>query len=562
MKLCTPNKFIRAILPFFILLFSIPIHAQTSQSFGAVEEGKFTIEEFVYDDGSSEPLTQHYRTLGTPRRGSNGKVENAILIMHGTTGSGASFLSERYAGVLFGEGAILDTNKYFIILPDAIGHGQSSRPSDGSAGNFPRYTYDDTIRALYQLLQEHLKVDHLRLVTGTSMGGMQSWVWGYMYPDFMDAIMPLASLPIEIAGRNRMLRKMMIDAITRDPDYNKGFYKAQPNGLQEAMYPLIFMVSSPLQYQLQAPTREASETMLDTLVERYSSRIDANDLVWAFDASRFYNPAPHLEKITAPLIAVNSADDQVNPPELGILESLIGRVPNGEAAMLGITTLTRGHGTHSMPTIWGPYMARLLTATEPATAAVNNELMTPDSAAWQTPAPDTYIARFETTEGLFRIEVKREDAPIGADRFYQLVTNGYYDGVHINRVVEGFIAQFGLHGKPSINAIWKQNYINDDPVKQSNTRGSVTFAMTGPDTRSTQVYINTVDNQRLDGDGFAPFGKVIEGMDVIDRLYALYGEEAGGGLRAGNQGPLETGGSEYINERYPLLDFIRVAHVE
>jgi homoserine O-acetyltransferase len=397
------------------------------------------------------------------------------------------------------------------------------------------------------------------------MGGMQSWVWGYMYPDFMDAIMPLASLPVEIAGRNRMLRKMMIDAVTRDPEYNEGFYEAQPKGLQEAMYPLIFMVSSPLQYQLQAPTREASETMLETLVSRYSSRIDANDLVWAFDASRFYNPEPHLEKISAPLIAINSADDQVNPPELGILESLIGRIPNAEAATLAISPLTRGHGTHSMPSIWGPYLARLLAATDKGNAVstpINEELMTPESATWQASAPDSYIARFETTEGLFRIKVKRDDAPIGADRFYQLVSKGFYNGVHINRVVEGFIAQFGLHGEPSVNAIWKQNYIKDDPVKLSNSRGSVSFAMTGPHTRSTQVYINTGDNQRLDADGFAPFGTVIEGMDVIERLYSLYEEGAGGGLRGGRQGPLETGGSKYINEHFPLLDFIRVARVE
>lgn len=562
MKIYIPNATVRHILLFLWLLVSLPSHAQTDESFGAVTEGEYTIENFAYDDGSIEALTQHYRTLGKPRRGNNGKVENAILIMHGTTGSGGSFLSERYAGVLFGEGAILDTNKYFIILPDAIGHGQSSRPSAGSAGDFPRYTYDDTVRALYQLLIEHLKVDHLRLVTGTSMGGMQSWVWGYTYPNFMDAIMPLASLPVEIAGRNRMLRKMMIDAVTRDPEYNNGFYEAQPKGLQEAMYPLIFMVSSPLRYQLQAPTRETSETMLDTLVSRYSSRIDANDLVWAFDASRFYNPAPHLGKILAPLMAINSADDQVNPPELGILESLIGRVPKGEAATLLISPLTRGHGTHSMPTIWGPYMARLLAASDKSSVAINEALMKPELEAWQASAPDTYIARFETTEGLFRIEVKRDDAPIGADRFFHLVSKGFYDGVHINRVVEGFIAQFGLHGEPLVNAIWKQNYINDDPVKLSNTRGSVSFAMTGPHTRSTQVYINTGDNHRLDADGFAPFGTVIEGMDVIDRLYSLYGEDAGGGLRGGRQGPLETGGSKYINEHFPLLDFIRVARVE
>ncbi|AEP28996.1 alpha/beta fold hydrolase [Brumicola nitratireducens] len=552
----------RQLLIGLCLLFAVSGYSQAATP---VVEGKYTIENFAYDDGSRVNLTQHYRTLGTPRRDENGRVENAIIIMHGTTGSGASFLSDRYAGVLFGDGQILDASEYFIILPDAIGHGQSSRPSAGSAANFPKYTYDDTVRALHQLLTDHLKVDHLRLVTGTSMGGMQSWVWGYTYPDFMDAIMPLASLPVEIGGRNRMLRKMMIDAVKNDPDYKEGFYEEQPDGMREAMYSLIFMVSSPLQYQLQAPTREASEAMLDSLVERYSTRIDANDLVWAFDSSRFYNPEPHLEKISAPLMAINSADDQVNPPELGLLESLIVRVPHGNAATLAISKLTRGHGTHSMPSIWGPYLARLLDATETrkqSSLPTKNHLEKPTAAVWQERAPDTFTVRFETTEGMFRIEVKRDDAPLGADRFYQLVSNGFYDGVHINRVVEGFIAQFGIHGVPSINAVWKNNYISDDPVKRSNTRGSVAFAMTGPDTRATQVYINTGNNKRLDADGFAPFGEVIEGMDVIDRLYSPYGENAGGGLRGGRQGPLETGGSDYINQNFPLLDFIRVAHVE
>ncbi len=552
------------ILICLLLLFAAP--ASYAQTAGPVAvEGDFTIAKFKYDDGSIETLTQHYRTLGKPRRGSDGKVENAVLIMHGTTGSGAGFVNERFAGVLFGDGQILDASKYFIILPDAIGHGLSSRPSAGSAADFPHYTYDDMVRALHQLLIEHLQVDHLRLVTGTSMGGMQSWVWGYTYPDFMDALMPLASLPVEIAGRNRMLRKMMINAIKNDPDYNDGFYDAQPRGLREAMYPLIFMVSSPLQYQLEAPTREAAETMLDNLVQRYSSRIDANDLIWAFDASRFYNPAPHLQKISAPLVAINSADDQVNPPELGLLESHIVLVPRGNATTLAISPLTRGHGTHSLPNLWGPHLARLLAVTDKnikSSLEAISQRLSPKAHIWQTQAPDSYTARFETTEGLFRIEVKRDDAPLGADRFYQLISSGFYDGVHINRVVEGFIAQFGIHGVPTVNAVWKEHYIADDPVKRSNSLGTVAFAMTGPNTRSTQVYINTGDNARLDSDGFAPFGQVIEGMDVIKRLYALYGENAGGGLRGGLQGPLEQGGSEYIDQKYPLLDFITAARVE
>lgn len=558
------NTFAAATLVLCVAVTSFSTAVADDQAITSVE-GDFTIERFEYGDGNVGSLTQHYRTLGSPRMDAYGKVTNAVLIMHGTTGSGAGFLSDNYGGVLFGPGELLDATRYFLILPDSIGHGQSSRPSAGEATKFPRYTYDDMVKAQHQLLIEQLGVNHLRLVTGTSMGGMLSWVWGYTYPEFMDGLMPLASLPVEIAGRNRMLRKMIIDAVTNDPDYNQGFYTEQPAGLREAMYPLIFMVSSPLQYQLQAPTRESSEAMLDGLVTRYSSHMDANDLIYAFDASRNYNPAPHLQDIQAPLLAINSADDQVNPPELGLLESHIGLVPDGAAVTLAISPLTRGHGTHSFPTVWGPYLARFLASTAGEKSATDRDygsLREPESSLWQDAAPEQYIARFETTEGVFRISVERQLAPLGADRFYHLVKQGYYDGVHINRVVSGFIAQFGVHGTPAVNTLWKTNMIVDDPVRASNIRGAVSFATTGPDTRATQVFINTGDNSRLDVDGFAPFGEVVEGMDVVDHLYALYGEDAGGGLRGGRQGPLETGGSAYLDQNYPLLDFILKADVE
>ncbi len=521
-----------------------------------VVEGDFVIRDFVYESGETRDLRQHYRTIGTLRRDANGQASNAVIIMHGTTGSGAGFLRDQYAGVLFEPGGLLDATEYFIILPDAIGHGGSSRPSDGLKGRFPAYTYDDMVRAQYRMLTEHLGVDHLRLVTGTSMGGMFSWVWGYTYPEFMDALMPLASLPVEIAGRNRMLRKMIIDGVKRDPDWNGGDYDEQPAGLREALYPLVVMVSSPLQYQAAAPTREAAEAMLENLVNRYGSVMDANDLVWAFDASRFYNPAPHLEKITAPLLAINSADDQVNPPELGILTRETARVPNGQSVVLPITSLTRGHGTHSHPSIWGPYLARLLAATDPGQPEPHPLLLQPSDKAWQDQAPEVFTARFRTTEGAFEITAHRNWAPLGADRFYNLVRHGFYDGVTINRVVAGFIAQFGLSGDPEVTAAWAGSAIGDDPVAASNTRGRVAFAMTGPDTRNTQVYINLVDNQRLDSDDFAPFGEVTAGMAVVDRLYALHGEQAGGGMRGGRQGPIEQGGSAYLEANYPLLDVI------
>ena len=284
--------------------------------------------------------------------------------MHGTTGRGGGFLSDRFAGTLFGPGQLLDAERYYIILTDAIGHGQSSRPSDGLHMAFPKYTYDDMVLAQYRLLTEHLGVNHLRLVMGTSMGGMHTWVWGYTYPEFMDALMPLASLPVEIAGRNRMLRKMIIDSVRNDPEWDGGEYVEQPPGLIEAMHPLIVMVSCPLQWQKEAPTREQAEAFLEARIQRYAANMDANDLIYQFDSSRFYDPSPHLEKIVAPLLAINSADDQVNPPELGILESEIKKVPNGRAIILPITDQTRGHGTHSYPAIWGPYLEELLAETD------------------------------------------------------------------------------------------------------------------------------------------------------------------------------------------------------
>jgi homoserine O-acetyltransferase len=329
----------------------------------APAEGDCTLRDFRFASGEALPeLRVHYTTLGTPARDGAGKVRNAVLILHGTSGDGKGFLREQFAGQLFGPGQLLDAASHFIILPDGIGHGKSSRPSDGLHMRFPKYTYDDMVRAQHGLLTQCLKVDHLRLVMGTSMGGMHTWVWGYTYPDFMDALMPLASLPVEIAGRNRMLRKMAIDAITGDPEWKHGEYAAEPRGLVGAADVLVFMVSTPLQWQKEAPTREKAEALLDTLVQRYKSTLDANDLIYQFDASRDYNPLPHLGEIRAPLYAVNSADDQVNPPELGILDEAIHHVPRGRYILLPITAETRGHGTHSLPAIWGKYLAELLAA--------------------------------------------------------------------------------------------------------------------------------------------------------------------------------------------------------
>lgn len=333
----------------------------SAQQYPKPQEGNYVTRNFRFSDGSTLPeLNQHYTTLGTPKKNSAGQVTNAVLVMHGTTGSGNGFLNERFAGHLFGPGQLLDANEYYIILPDAIGHGKSSKPSDGLHMKFPAYTYDDMVQAQYLLLTRGLGVNHLRLVMGTSMGGMQTWVWGYTFPEFMDALMPLASLPVEIGGRNRMLRKMVIDAIETDPEWMNGEYKEQPRGLTYATYPLMFMVSSPLQWQKVAPTREEAEKFLHDGVERYKASLDANDMIYQFDASRLYNPHPNLSKIKAPLFAINSADDQVNPPELGILEHEIKMVERGRYILLPISNETRGHGTHSIPAIWGGYLNELL----------------------------------------------------------------------------------------------------------------------------------------------------------------------------------------------------------
>jgi homoserine O-acetyltransferase len=338
-----------------------------STAFPAPTEGDFTVRDFRFQDGESLPeLRLHYRTLGSPHRGVRGLVDNAVLIMHGTGGSGSQFLSNQFAGVLFGPGALLDATKYYIILPDGIGHGKSSKPSDGLHAKFPHYGYIDMVTAQHRLLTDGLHVDHLRLVMGTSMGGMQTWLWGERYPDFMDALMPLASLPVQIAGRNRMTRRMVIDSIKNDPQWNNGEYKQQPRGLTAAVYTLMMMSSSPLQWQKQAPTRDEADKMFDRLVESSVSRNDANDMLYQFDSSRDYDPQPGLEKITAPLLAINSADDQVNPPELGILEREIKRVARGRYILIPISDQTRGHGTHSLPAIWQQHLADLLKDSEPA----------------------------------------------------------------------------------------------------------------------------------------------------------------------------------------------------
>jgi homoserine O-acetyltransferase len=263
-------------------------------------------------------------------------------------------------------GGVLDIQKYFLILPDDIGHGESSKPSDGLHAHFPAYDYDDMVRAQRMMLDE-MKIDHLRLILGTSMGCMQSFVWGEAYPGFMDALAPFACLPVQIAGRNRMMRYMAIHAIKQDPAWMNGEYKTEPvEGLRTANEMLLIMGSSPLQMQKQAPTREQAEQYVDRYLERTMASTDANNMLFYLNASRNYDPSPRLEIITAPVLWINSADDFINPPELGIAETMVKRIPHGRFILLPITDATRGHGTHTVAAIWKNDLAEFMRQTEPA----------------------------------------------------------------------------------------------------------------------------------------------------------------------------------------------------
>lgn len=347
---------------FLLVFFTNSVNAQKA----SVKDDYFIIKQFKFNDGKIiDSFKLHYYYLGTPHLNKQGSIDNAVLIMHGTGGSGESLLTENFAGNLFNKGQILDANKYFIILPDALGHGKSSKPSDGLKMNFPNYTYDDMVDADYLLLTNHLNIKHARLIMGTSMGAMHTWVFGYRYPEFMDALMPLASLPIEIAGRNRILRKMIIESIKSDPTWNNGNYVQQPMfGLRHALNILMIMSSAPLQMQKEAPTRALSEQYLEKYMLNAIKGKDVNDMIYQFDASREYNPAPYLSKIKAPLVAINSADDQINPPELKVLDTAISKVQNGKYILLPISSETRGHGTHSLPKIWGIHLQALLDQTK------------------------------------------------------------------------------------------------------------------------------------------------------------------------------------------------------
>ena len=324
-------------------------------------EGDYAIRDFKFASGETLPeLRLHYRTLGKPEKDANGQTRNAVLIMHGTTGSGVQFIRPEFAGELFGKDQPLDATKFFIVLPDEVGHGKSSKPSDGMHAKFPRYGYTDMVEAQYRLLTEGLDVNRARLVMGTSMGGMHTWLWGELHPDFMDALMPLASLPTQISGRNRGWRRVIIDAIRNDPDWHDGDYTAQPPSLRTAAEMLWFMSSNPVLRQKEAPALTSTDEVLNKFVDDYMKTGDANDVLYAVEASHDYDPGPNLEKIRAPLLAINSADDLINPPELGILEREIKRVPKGRAVIIPLSDKTRGHGSHTIAALWKDKLLKLL----------------------------------------------------------------------------------------------------------------------------------------------------------------------------------------------------------
>jgi len=326
------------------------------------QEGDFVLHDFRFKSGETLPeVRMHYYTFGKPVKDANGRTTNAVLIFHGTTGSGRQFLSPLFAGVLFGPGQLLDISRYFVILPDNIGHGKSSRPSDGLHAHFPQYDYDDMVAAQRELVEKGLGVNHLRLVMGTSMGCMHSWVWGETYPGFMDALMPLACLPVQIAGRNRLWRKMVIQGIQQDPEWKDGDYTTEPaSALRTWADFLLIAGSAPSVMQKNLLTHEAADKYLDDYMKRVTAHLDANDILYAVSASGDYDPSANLDKITAPVMFINSADDFINPPELGIAEREIKKVKNGRFVLLPISDKTHGHGTHTDAAVWQQYLKELL----------------------------------------------------------------------------------------------------------------------------------------------------------------------------------------------------------
>ncbi len=330
-------------------------------------EGDYVIPNFRFASGEALPeLRLHVMTLGKARRDEHGRVTNAVLLLHATGSSGRTFLTPRFAGVLFGKGQLLDATRYYIIMPDAIGHGASSKPSDGLHAHFPQYNYADMVSAQYALLTQSLNVDHLRLILGASMGCMHTFLWTERYPGFMDAAMPLACLPVPIAGRDRVWRDLVTDSIRTDPEWLEGEYRSEPmQALHAAAGVLLLAGSAPIQMQSALPTRDAADEFLKVYLDREIPDLDANDLLYQFNASRDYDASAGLEKIQARVTWINSADDFVNPPELGIAEPAAKKIKNGRFILLPASDQTHGHGTPTWAAVWQQYLSELLAATQP-----------------------------------------------------------------------------------------------------------------------------------------------------------------------------------------------------
>jgi homoserine O-acetyltransferase len=351
---------VSAVLLFLLCATALPAQAQSPLP--KPKEGDYISRNFLFQSGETLPeLRMHYATFGGPARDAKGGVTNAVLLLHGTSGTGEQFLAPQFADVLFGQGQLLDITRYYVILVDNIGHGKSSKPSDGMHAHFPQYDYEDMVRAQHELLERGLGVNHLRLILGTSMGCMHSWMWGEKYPDFMDALMPLSCQPVPIAGRNRIWRKMVMDGIRNDPDWKNGDYTSQPHaGMVTAADMFYIAGGAPLQLQKTLSTREATDAADEKYVKEFVAGHDANDLLYALNASRNYDPAPQLEKVIAPVMFVNMADDFINPPELGIAEREIKRVKKGRFILIPISDQSRGHGTHTWAAVWQQYLKELL----------------------------------------------------------------------------------------------------------------------------------------------------------------------------------------------------------
>jgi homoserine O-acetyltransferase len=330
-------------------------------------EGDYVIPNFRFASGEALPeLRLHVTTLGKAHRDEHGRVTNAVLLLHGNGGSGHSFLAPRFAGVLFGKGQLLDVARYYIIMPDALGHGASSKPSDGLHARFPQYDYEDMVSAQYALLTQSLSVDHLRLILGTAMGCMHTWLWAERYPGFMDAAMPLACLPVPIAGRNRIWRDLVTDSIRTDPEWLQGEYRSEPmQALHAAAGFMLIAGSAPIQMQIALPTPAAADEFLKVYMDRELPELDANDLLYQVDASHDYDASGGLDKIQTRITWINSADDFVNPPELGIAEREVKKIRNARFILLPASEQTHGHSTHSWAAVWQQYLNELLASTQP-----------------------------------------------------------------------------------------------------------------------------------------------------------------------------------------------------